>query len=260
MENAMTPLSDFEVLILAGGLGSRLGARTETMPKCLLALGGETLLDRSLDCLASHGVRQVHIVTGHRREAIETHLAQGGARSLDVRLHFNPDYRDGGSASSLAVGIARMPRQAPLLLLESDLLYDSAFLERAAACAFSCVLTADVSGSGDEVYVYTDMTGRLRDLKKRRQGPPPSWSCENGEFSGITVLSPRSSTDLARLASITNRGDYEELLIQASDTAPIAVRHCAGLMWCEIDTERDLQRARLKARAAAGHPHPLLSI
>lgn len=52
-------------VILAAGRGSRLGQYTEDRPKCLIEVGGRTLLERHLDALAG-GVEEIAIVTGYR--------------------------------------------------------------------------------------------------------------------------------------------------------------------------------------------------
>ena len=57
-------------IILAAGLGRRFGAATAELPKCLLEVGGQTLIQRSLDNLAACGIEETIIVTGHQAERI----------------------------------------------------------------------------------------------------------------------------------------------------------------------------------------------
>ena len=52
-------------VLLAAGTGSRLRPLTDTLPKCLLEVGGRPLLDYQLEALAAHGVTDVLVVTGH---------------------------------------------------------------------------------------------------------------------------------------------------------------------------------------------------
>lgn len=58
-------------LVLAAGAGSRLGG----LPKCLIRVGGQTLLQRLLDALATLGIHEVRLVVGHHAEAIADHVS-----------------------------------------------------------------------------------------------------------------------------------------------------------------------------------------
>ena len=58
-------------VILAAGRGSRLGHHTEDRPKCLVELGGSTLLDHQRTALAAAGIERIVAVTGYRSELIE---------------------------------------------------------------------------------------------------------------------------------------------------------------------------------------------
>ena len=57
-------------VILAAGRGSRMGALTEAMPKCLTELAGRPLLAMQCAALAAAGASEVGIVTGYRAELL----------------------------------------------------------------------------------------------------------------------------------------------------------------------------------------------
>lgn len=133
------------------------------------------------------------------------------------------------------------------MLLESDLLYNPEFLLRALRCTESTVLTAEISGSNDEVYAYVDDRGALRRLTKRQEGVPLNLTRAPGEFAGISLLTPSACEVLRELGAPGVTGDYEDLLVGLSAHAPVGVKHCPGLTWCEVDTVADLRRARMQA-------------
>ena len=54
-----------KALLLAGGLGTRLKPLTDTVPKCLVEIGGRPLLQFWFDALAAAGVRDAMINTHH---------------------------------------------------------------------------------------------------------------------------------------------------------------------------------------------------
>ena len=57
-------------VILAAGVGKRLWPVTQHKPKCLIEIGGQTLLSRYLEVLASVKIRDVTIVVGYKQEMI----------------------------------------------------------------------------------------------------------------------------------------------------------------------------------------------
>ena len=61
---------DTHVIILAAGLGRRLQPYTADTPKCLLDLGGKTLLQRQLDAYALNGLQTIHLVRGYKKDRL----------------------------------------------------------------------------------------------------------------------------------------------------------------------------------------------
>ncbi len=62
-------------MVLAAGFGTRMRPLTETMPKPLVRVAGEAMLDHVLDKLARAGVAQAVINVHHFAEQIEKHVA-----------------------------------------------------------------------------------------------------------------------------------------------------------------------------------------
>jgi mannose-1-phosphate guanylyltransferase len=88
-----------KAFLLAGGLGSRLRPITDTIPKCMLAIGGRPLLDIWLDMLASAGVGEVLVNLHHLPEVVRDHLA-AHAGTPAVRTFYEPELL--GSAGTLS--------------------------------------------------------------------------------------------------------------------------------------------------------------
>jgi N-acetyl-alpha-D-muramate 1-phosphate uridylyltransferase len=73
-----------QAVILAGGLGTRLGARTRDLPKALLPIAGRPFLAWLAEALARSGYRQLVLCIGHHGEQIVDFLGGGQAFGLDV--------------------------------------------------------------------------------------------------------------------------------------------------------------------------------
>ena len=63
--------SSTKVLIVAAGLGSRLKYYTKNIPKCLLDIGGKTLLDHQISTYRNLGLNDISIIRGHMKDKID---------------------------------------------------------------------------------------------------------------------------------------------------------------------------------------------
>lgn len=75
--------------ILAGGLATRLGALTATVPKSLLLVGGEPFIAHQLRHLARQGYTEVVICAGYLGEQIQSFVGDGSAFGCHVRYSFD---------------------------------------------------------------------------------------------------------------------------------------------------------------------------
>jgi NDP-sugar pyrophosphorylase family protein len=66
-----------QMLILAGGLGTRLRPLTERLPKCMVPADGTPFLEHQLRLLASRGVRDVVLCLGHLGERVLEYFGDG---------------------------------------------------------------------------------------------------------------------------------------------------------------------------------------
>lgn len=87
-----------KAFLLAAGVGSRLRPITDTVPKCMLVIGGRPLLDVWLDAFAEAGVDEVLVNLHHLPDVVRRHLATRTA-SPAVRTFHEPELL--GSAGTL---------------------------------------------------------------------------------------------------------------------------------------------------------------
>ncbi len=237
-------MNNTEVIILAAGIGSRLEDLTVHIPKCMLEVNGRSLISRSLTLLFGAGFDKIILVTGHKNIVLEKHISSSFSNK-NIRLCYNKKYDTKGSASSLLTGVTHIDQGNNCIILESDLIFNSTFLDIAKSLVESTVLMAERSGSGDEVYAYIDKKNQyLAHLTKDTSYMSPDKIRFSGEFSGIAYL---DSTTLAMLKhSEQPEGilDYEDLLVQISQKRGIKLGYCEKLYWREIDTKADYDRVK----------------
>lgn len=76
-----------QLVILAGGAGTRLAGRLGDLPKPLAPVAGKPVLEHQLALARSHGFEDVRLLTFHRAEAVEAHFGDGGAFGVSIRYH-----------------------------------------------------------------------------------------------------------------------------------------------------------------------------
>lgn len=115
-----------KAVILAAGVGKRLWQVTQHRPKCLIEIGGQTLLQRYLTSLRSVGIHCADIVVGYKQEMIRVAVA---ANSCGVRVNFlvNEEFHR-GSISSL--WIARTALDDDAIVMDADVLFHQEILRR----------------------------------------------------------------------------------------------------------------------------------
>jgi 2-aminoethylphosphonate-pyruvate transaminase len=228
-------------IILAAGMGVRLNERGKLIPKGCIFLGEKSIVEESVLRLLAVGIEQIVIVTGHLAEQFEP--LQNQYRQT-VQLVHNPHFADSGSMYSLYC--ARHCVDEAFLLLESDLVYERRALT---IClehpSDNVVLLAGFSNTSDECFVETH-DGRLVAISKNRKS---LGSEVHGEMAGICKISRslfRVMIDAAEQRIRTTRHvDYEtDGLVAAARDVPISCPVVEDLVWCEIDDETHLARAR----------------
>lgn len=79
----------YPVVILAGGLATRLRPITEKIPKALVEVGGQAFISQQLRLLHSHGIRHVIISAWYRGEMIREFVGDGGYFGMRVEYVFD---------------------------------------------------------------------------------------------------------------------------------------------------------------------------
>lgn len=113
-----TPGRSNWVVIMAGGLGSRLGDLTRDTPKPMLRVGSRPLLETIVRHFGEQGFERIYLAVNYKAEQIETHFGDGSAMGLDIR-YLREEQRL-GTAGPLS--LLPEPPSAPLIVTNADLL------------------------------------------------------------------------------------------------------------------------------------------
>jgi NDP-sugar pyrophosphorylase family protein len=166
--------AETDVVILAGGLGTRLRGAIGALPKVLAPVAGRPFLDILLDDIARHGFRRVVLLLGYRADAVQAHLAATPRSDLAIETVIETSPL--GTAGALRAALPQL-HSDPVLVMNGDsfVAFDAAafldaFRRSRAPAALVCVAVADTSRYGA---LEVDADARLvRFLEKRPAGGP----------------------------------------------------------------------------------------
>ena len=243
-------------IILAAGSGLRLGESTQDIPKTLVDVNGKSILERQISLLREHGVNEIFVVIGYKREK---HVLK------DIEYIFNARYSETEQLTSMMV--ARRKIFGDVLIIFGDIVFDSDILQQILASNDDIAIAIDL----DWEKSYNERPGNPKSLADKvlinqkkilrisyKQADTIIENQTVGEFLGVIKLSANGSRiiikkyeeleksyvgkfhdadslEKAKLVDI-----LQELVDSKIEIYPITITG----KWCEIDTPEDLERAR----------------
>jgi choline kinase len=235
-----------KVIILAAGIGNRLGKYSNDNPKSLLEFDGKSLLKRHIEILKELYVEEIVIITGYKSEMIVEHLNDA---SIPIRFIFNERYAE-GSIISLGCAYDILTNESDFILMDADVLYDKNILSRLFETKNkNCFLLDRNFESGDEpVKICVDKNGIINEFRKKISAN------HTYDFQGESVGFFKFDASVGKsLASVINecieRGEtempYEDAIREVLFKFPerFGFEDISGLPWIEIDFPDDIERA-----------------
>ena len=151
-------------VILAAGMAKRLRPLTDVCPKCLLALGGRTLLERTVDAMLGAGIHRLVVVTGYKADMITSFLDAHYPQLEKVFLH-NADYEHNNNIYSLWMA-GKEVRGEDFILMDSDIFCDPEAVRVVAGKEGSALALNRHPLGEEEMKVVVDGEGRITAISK----------------------------------------------------------------------------------------------
>jgi len=241
-----------KALILAAGVSSRLRPLTASVPKCLLDIGGGTILGLTIENLIANGIGDIVIVTGYRGDQVRSYVSDSFP-ALDVRFVANERFDTTNNSYSLSLAEPAVAGEE-VVLLDSDIVFDSRIIGLLLRSGRdSCLAMSRHGVLGDEeIKVALSPGGAVVRIGK---DVPPGEAA--GESIGIEKMSREFLSTVYRMLRRLFRDGknmnlfYEEAFQEAIRAGSMMYAVDVGTLGCiEVDTAADLEAARA-ARAAA---------
>ena len=116
-----------QAIILAAGMGKRLGELTKNNTKCMVEVNGVRLIDRVLTQLSNLNLSRIIIVVGYEGNKLIEYIGNRYENKINIEYINNPIYDKTNNIYSLALAKQQM-QEDDTILLESDLIFDESML------------------------------------------------------------------------------------------------------------------------------------
>ena len=238
-----------QTIILAAGMGKRLGELTKGNTKAMVEVNGTTLIDRLLTQLSTLNLKRIIIVVGHQGEKLKRYISER-YKHLSIEYIYNPVYDKTNNIYSLWLAKDKL-QEDDTLLIESDLIFDDAIIRM--------VLDSPHTNAAVVAKYESWMNGTMVRLDEESNivnfVPPNTFKYEETEHYYKTVNIYKFSKEFvqqhyipfleAYIKSVGNHEYYEQVLriITLLDNYNLKAIPLTGQKWYEIDDIQDLEIA-----------------
>jgi choline kinase len=225
-------------IVLAAGRGSRLGERTAERPKCLVELGGRSLLDWQIAALGAAGISPLGVVRGYRADLI-----------VREQLHTfdNPHWERGQMVASLCCARSWLSA-VPCVVAYGDVVFHPRVIRALCATTADLAITYDrawrelwsarFAHPEEDAESFRTTDGHLAEIGRR----VTDLDDVQGQFMGLLRCTPAGWRQIDAELATTDADTLQttELLqLLVTRGARIATVAVDG-GWCEVDSATDL--------------------
>ena len=238
-----------QAVILAAGMGRRLGELTGDNTKCMLEVNGVKLIDRALECLAEHNLSRIVLVVGYKRENVKAYVGNS-YKGIEIVYVDNPIYDKTNNIYSLYLAKDYLVAE-DTLLLESDLIYEPAVVKRIIDNDYPNLALVDKYESWmDGTVVVLNEECKIKNFISKRDF---KYSDIDSYYKTVNIykFSKEFSQShyvpfLDAYCQALGRNEYYEQVLKVItllDDSPLKALPLSGEQWYEIDDIQDLDIA-----------------
>ncbi len=157
-----------QALMLAAGMGRRMGKYTENCTKCMITIADKTLLERVVDSLVEAGIDKLVMVIGYEAERLKEYIKECQF-PIEIEYVENTIYAETNNIYSLFLAKDYLMRD-DTILLESDLIYESCIVKKVVESKEpNLVVVAKYEQWMDGTVVLLDARKRILDFVDKSQ-------------------------------------------------------------------------------------------
>tara|TARA_B100001996_G_C18659851_1_gene592633 strand:+ start:1113 stop:1868 length:756 start_codon:yes stop_codon:yes gene_type:complete len=233
-----------KAIILAAGKGKRLQPHTNEIPKCLLTIDNETILEHQINHLKSCDIEEVNVVVGFAKDKVEEFLGNYDSLGMKINTIYNPFWETTNSLFSLWA--ARFQLNSDVVLLNGDDVFELEVMNQILSNKDEICVPYKVKKN----YAAEDMKVKIKDGYLISIGK--NLKNASGESVGIRVFRNEGVEILKRSLEKEIRTDNFNLKWYASGIDRILQRghkiktlDIRDLYWHDVDYPNDLNNAKI---------------
>ena len=235
-----------KAIILAAGVGSRIGPLTDNCPKSLLKVGGNPILGMMISHIQDCGINEIIFVLGYLQEQIKDYVK---INFPDLSAYFvtNDKYAETNTGFSLMLA-KELIKDSGFVKFDADVVFDKEILKKLIECEYTNCLCIDKNINLDAEEIKVIIDGQNRVIKTSKTVNPKD---AVGESIGIEKIDSETAKLLFSELELMMKekqnhqeyyeGAYERLI---EKNVPFYALDITGLKWTEIDTMDDLALAQ----------------
>lgn len=226
-----------KAIILAAGMGTRISKFIDEKPKCMVDLGGKTLIEYTTELLKSKGIKDIVVVVGYKADVICDSLKNSG-----IHFVFNPFYDVTNGIASMWFARDYLTKGTETVVMSGDVYLEEEIIDKLLKCEKDPVLLADSSRIIEADYRYNYENGILKKF-----GKDLTVAETTGECLGVAKLGANFVAHYKEhMEDMIKRGIHsvwwENVLYDLAATENIYIEDVCGSFWAEVDYLEDYKR------------------
>ena len=227
-----------KAIILAAGIGSRLRPITDSVPKCMVKVNGEMIIDRQIQELIDNKIEDIYVIAGYKYEKLSDYIS---IKYPNVNIIYNDVYDSTNNMYSLFLAKSVL-NSSSFILLNADVFIDRGIVKQ-------IVDSNEINSIICEKGLYNEESMKIVfNSKIERISKKITENDSYGVSIDIYKFSREASVNLFEIVSdyIINKSELNmwtevalDRLLDKCDFQPIEI----STRWMEIDNHEDLKIA-----------------
>ena len=235
-----------DIVILAAGVGSRLRPLTDDVPKTMVKVNGEAIIERLLkqiDAIDSV-TTNIKIASGYKSQILKDFV---NSLELKTNIEFieNKDYNTTNNMYSLYLALSAINEKNDLVIINADCFYDKEIVEEIVKSSGNYIAIDKGIFNEESMKIKANDSNRIIGMSK---------TLEDNEYTFVSIdiyaFDSRNRDKIFQIASdIINSGELNSWtevaidLLSKDESSNLKYLDMTGKKWMEIDNHDDLRKA-----------------
>lgn len=235
-----------DIIILAAGIGSRLRPLTDKVPKTMVRVNGEAIIERLLkqiDAIDNVDIN-IKIASGYKSEILKNFVNELGL-SVNIEFVENHDYDTTNNMYSLHMVLSALEEDNDIVIINADCFYDNSIVEQIIASTGNYIAIDKGIFNEESMKVKTNNSKKVIGMSKTLEEGSEVYvsidiyafdkTCRNRIF--------QISSEIISNGELNSWTEVAINLLAQEENSNIKCLNITGKRWMEIDNHMDLKNA-----------------